>query len=59
MLTTIRNWLYNGEARALQELQTYDMATRNRMAAEAQSFADWLALENSRDINNDRQKAAA
>lgn len=51
MLTTIRNWLYNGEDRALQELKTYDMATRQRMAAEAQQFANWLALENSREIN--------
>lgn len=59
METVIRNWLYYSERDALKELQKFDMAARQRMAAEAKNFADWLALENSRDINNDRQKVAA
>lgn len=59
MQTIISNWLYSGQDIALKELQAFDMAARQRMAAEAKNFADWIALENSRDINNDRQKVAA
>lgn len=58
MQTIISNWLYNGEDVAREELQAFDMAARNRMAAEAQRFADWLALENSRAINDAPRKAA-
>ncbi len=50
MQTIISNWLYSGEDIARSELTEFDMAARQRMAMQAQRFADWLALENSRSI---------
>ena len=47
----LRKWLHSSQQDAIEELQEFGMRERNEMAAQAQAFADWLALQNSRAIN--------
>lgn len=51
MASILRAWLYYTEGSALKALRDLSMQERNDMAAKAQKFADWLALENSREIS--------
>lgn len=46
----LSKFLYGSEQEALEELREFSMKDRNDMASKAQRFADWLALENSREI---------
>lgn len=51
MKEILQAWLFFGERPALEELHKFDMRQRNDMVAKAQAFADWLALQSSREIN--------
>lgn len=51
MIDVFKEWLYFGNSAALKELRGLTMQQRNQLAAEAKNFADWLATENSREIN--------
>lgn len=51
MKEIFQNWTLGDEHEALAVLREYSMSNRNNLAAEAQKFADWLALQNSRDSN--------
>ena len=51
MIDVLRQWLWFSERDGLERLRQLTMKERNDMAAKAQEFANWIALENSREIN--------
>ena len=46
MINVLHQWLYQDEEAAVEALRYFDLPTRERMAAEAKTFAEWIAQEN-------------